>query len=169
MLKFFIYEVSFFLFVSQCLKLGFFHFERWVEISEKIDWKTQIECLIDDESIDFVKGIDVAVAMCNMKCSPLIGMLVQGFIELLRMIMIGMNPICVWKILWNGKDLCISYAHCENGQISKFLVKIGCSILLKSSTSTCIESPLLFSSSPPCPTTSVEWSKNILELGHWSV
>jgi hypothetical protein len=27
----------------------------------------------------------------------------------------------------------------------------------------------VFSSSPPCPTTSVEWSRNILELGHWSV
>jgi hypothetical protein len=32
-----------------------------------------------------------------MKCIPLAGMLVQGFIEVLRMIIIGMNPICVLK------------------------------------------------------------------------
>jgi len=64
---------------------------------EKIDQKTQIERLIDDESIDFVKGIDVALARCNLKCSPLAGMFVQGLIEVLKMIMLGLNPICVLK------------------------------------------------------------------------
>jgi hypothetical protein len=43
--------------------------------SVKIDWKTKIECPIDDESINFVKGIHVALAVCNLKCSPLAGML----------------------------------------------------------------------------------------------
>jgi hypothetical protein len=66
-------------------------------LGEKINWKTQIECLTNDESIDFVKGIDVALAGCNFKCSPLAGMLVQGFIKVLRIIMVGMNPICVLK------------------------------------------------------------------------
>jgi hypothetical protein len=66
-------------------------------LGEKIDRKTQIECPTNDESIDFVKGINVALAGCNLKCNPLVGMLVQGFIEVLRIIMIGMNPICVLK------------------------------------------------------------------------
>jgi hypothetical protein len=71
------------------LKFGF--------LGEKIDQKTQIECPTNDKSIDFVKGIDVALVGCNFKCSSLAGMFVQGFIEVLRIIMIGMNPICVLK------------------------------------------------------------------------
>ncbi len=85
--------------------------------------------------------------------------------------MIGMNPIYVSKDFVKRKNLCISYAHCENGRVAKFCVKKRCSTPLESpcSTSTCVESLSVFSSSPLCPTTSVECSRDIFKLGHWSV
>jgi len=55
-----------------------------------------------------------------MKCSPLIGMLVQGFIELLKMIMIGMNPICVLKDFVKWKRFV--YKLCSLWEWSKFQV-----------------------------------------------
>jgi hypothetical protein len=43
------------------------------------------------------RAMNVALARCNFKCSPYEGMLVQGRIEVLSMIMISMSPICVSK------------------------------------------------------------------------
>ncbi len=70
-----------------------------------------------------------------------------------------------------GNLLCINRTYCENGQVFRFRVPERCSTPLESpcSTSTCVEPPLVFSSSPPCPMTSVECSRDISKLGHLSV
>jgi len=138
-LKILIYEFFFFWSVSQCLKLGFPNSERWVEICfvRWKDWpRTRLNVLLMTNLLTLSKALNVTLARCNLKCSPLVGMLVQGFTKVLKMITIGMNLICVWKIVWNGKDLCINYAHCENGQVAKFRVEEGCSTPLECLCST---------------------------------
>jgi hypothetical protein len=44
-----------------------------------------------------LRALNVTSIRCNLKWNPLAGMLVQGLAKALRMIMIGMNPICVSK------------------------------------------------------------------------
>jgi hypothetical protein len=78
---------------------------KFVLLGEKIDGEMQIECPIDDEFVDFVEALNVASTRCNLKWSPLAGMLVQGISKLLRITMIGMN-MC-FKGLCEVKHICV--------------------------------------------------------------
>jgi hypothetical protein len=44
-----------------------------------------------------LRALNVALVGCNLKWSPLVGMFVQGLIEELMIILIGMNLIYVLK------------------------------------------------------------------------
>ncbi len=59
--------------------------------------KCRLKVLLMTNLLILLKVMNVALARCNLKWSPLVGMLVQGLVEALMMIMIGMNLICVLK------------------------------------------------------------------------
>jgi hypothetical protein len=64
---------------------------------KRLTRKRKLNDFIDEELLILLKALNVSLVGCNLKWSPLVGMLVQGLVEALTMIMIGMNLICLSK------------------------------------------------------------------------
>jgi hypothetical protein len=69
--------------------------------------KTRLNVLLMTNILILSRALNVALAGCNLKCNPLEGMLVQGLTKVLRLTMIGMNPICVSKDLCEMEKICV--------------------------------------------------------------
>jgi len=148
-LKILIYKGFFFVHIAMS--------KTWVFPFWKVGWnlvcqvirltkKPRLNVLLMMNLLTLSRAMNVALARCNFKCSPYEGMLVQGRIEVLSMIMISMSPICVSKDCVKQRRFVYKLCSLWEWLNCQVLCQKRCSIPLESpcSTSTCIELPSMF-------------------------